>query len=122
MTTKTMLAALIALGLLSCAAGADRDPSATSATEAAATEPDDDSENDDVITDVPGHVVEVMDEAWALQPEDDEGTRYAPDELPEEFLVDGLAVIFSGEVGEIPPNVRLWGTPLHLTDIRRRDE
>jgi hypothetical protein len=24
----------------------------------------------------------------------------------------------SGEIGEIPPNVRMWGIPLKLTDIR----
>jgi hypothetical protein len=52
-------------------------------------------------------------------PDADPGTRYAPDALAEEFRVDGLRVIFSGEVREPPPHARLWGTPLRLTSIRR---
>lgn len=56
---------------------------------------------------------------FGIVPDFDTGTRFAPDRLPDEFKTDGLRVIFSGRVGEIPPNVRMWGTPLELTGIRR---
>ena len=54
---------------------------------------------------------------YGIVPDSDEGTVYAPEGLPEELKRDGLRVVFSGEVGEIPPNVRMWGTPLKLTKI-----
>lgn len=114
-TAMTAFAAISAITVLACLAATSARPStADTAGESAASSTR--------ITDVPGHVVEVMDDAWGLQPDEDEGTRYDPDDLPEDFRIDGLPVIFSGEVGEIPPNARLWGTPLHLTDIRRRDD
>ncbi len=72
----------------------------------------------DVVEDQSGTTVQVRDEWIGLVPDDDPGTRYAPDELPAEFRRDGLRVVFSGTVGEIPPNVRLWGTPFELTAIR----
>ena len=50
---------------------------------------------------------------------DQKRTRYAPSELAEEFQQNGLRVVFSGEVGKIPPNVRLIGTPLKLTAIAK---
>jgi|GEM_PF-2691029 hypothetical protein len=49
------------------------------------------------------------------------GTRYAPSKLAKEFQQDQLEVVFSGEVGKIPPNVRLIGTPLKLTAIAKAD-
>ena len=49
------------------------------------------------------------------------GTRYAPGNLAKEFQQDQLRVVFSGEVGKIPPNVRLIGTPLKLTAIAKAD-
>lgn len=55
---------------------------------------------------------------YAIVPDADRGTRYAPDRLPEDFKKDGLRVIFSGRVGPIDPHVRSWGTPLTLTRIR----
>ena len=125
MRSKALSMPLLLLALVACVAGASRDePRAKSAaprTPISEEEPAAESEEDSrTVTDVPGRVVRVMDDRWALQPENDEGTRYAPDELPEEFRIDGLAVVFSGEIGEIPPNVRMYGTPLRLTDIRRR--
>jgi hypothetical protein len=95
------------------APGADQDGES-------AEEPADDA----VVTDAVGTVHEVGAGSgrWSLVPDDDPGQRYAPDELPEAFRVEGLRVVFSGEVGEIPPNVRMWGTPLHLTAIRRLEE
>jgi len=55
---------------------------------------------------------------YAIVPDGDRGTRYAPDRLPDDFRKNGLRVIFSGRVGPIDPNVRTWGTPLTLTAIR----
>ncbi len=72
----------------------------------------------DVVADRPGTIVRVGGEWIGIVPDDDPGTRYAPDELPAELRRDGLRVVFSGTIGEIPPGVRLWGTPLALTAIR----
>jgi hypothetical protein len=55
---------------------------------------------------------------YGIVPDSDRGTRYAPDRLPDDFKKDGVRVIFSGRVGPIDPNVRMWGTPLTLTSIR----
>jgi len=54
---------------------------------------------------------------YGIVPDSNPGTRFAPDDLRAKFRVDGLRVTFSGEVGVIPPNVRMWGTPLRLTHI-----
>ena len=71
---------------------------------------------------VQGSVQRVSEERFGIVPDAAPGSRYAPDHLPDQFRVDGLRVIFSGVVGEVPPNARLWGTPLELTEIRRLDE
>ena len=55
---------------------------------------------------------------YGIVPDGDRGTRYAPDRLPDEFKKDGVRVVFSGRVGHVDPNVRTWGTPLTLTNIR----
>ena len=72
------------------------------------------------LTDVRGVILEVnAKNGWyAIVPDGDRGTRYAPDRLPDEFRKDGLRVIFSGRAGRIDPNVRTWGVPLTLTAIR----
>jgi hypothetical protein len=49
---------------------------------------------------------------------DAEAEHFLPSNLPAEFQVDGQRVLFSGNRLEIPPNVRLWGAPLQLTEIR----
>jgi hypothetical protein len=56
---------------------------------------------------------------YGIVPDSDQSIRFAPDGLPEEFRKDGLQVVFSGRVEEIPPNVRTWGRPLTLTKIRK---
>ena len=57
---------------------------------------------------------------FAIVPDRDPGTRYAPDRgFPPEFRVDGLRVLFSGAVAESPAGVRQWGTPFRLTSLRR---
>ena len=52
---------------------------------------------------------------------DKKRTRYAPSNLTQEFQQNGQRIVFSGEVGKIPPNVRLIGTPLKLTAIAKLD-
>jgi hypothetical protein len=46
-------------------------------------------------------------------------TDYYPKNLGEEFKVEGLAVQFNGTLGEIPPNVRMMGRPITLTEIQK---
>lgn len=72
------------------------------------------------LTDVHG-VIEAVNERngwYGIVPDGDRGTRYAPDRLPDEFKKDDVRVVFSGRVGRIDPNVRLWGIPLTLTNIQ----
>jgi len=55
---------------------------------------------------------------YALVPDRDPGTRYAPDPpLAEAFRQDGLRVVFSGRLKPAPDGVRLWGTPLKVTRL-----
>ena len=75
----------------------------------------------DVLKDVKGAIQAVRPDAgwYAIVPDSDRGTRYAPDRLPDEFKVDGLRVVFSGRVKPVEPNVRSWGIPFELTNIQR---
>jgi len=43
--------------------------------------------------------------------------RYLPAILPEAFKKDGLSITVSGNIGKIPANVRLMGTPLDVKSI-----
>lgn len=63
--------------------------------------------------------VEVMDngQLFVLVPADNPNQRYIADNMPSDFKKDGLHVTFTGDVGKIPPNVRMMGTPLHLKCI-----
>jgi len=75
------------------------------------------------ISEASGAVVQVGNFGFGLVPDADSGTRYAPTKtLSEDFQVDGLRVVFSGVVEESPRGVRLWGTPLRVTAIRRVEE
>jgi hypothetical protein len=56
-------------------------------------------------------------EWYVIIPDDEKNQRYAPSNLPDEFKKDGLRVIFSGKVAEIPPNVRMIGIPLELVKV-----
>jgi hypothetical protein len=73
------------------------------------------------LTDLKGTIQAVRPDAgwYGIVPDSDRGTRYAPDRLSDEFKKDGLRVVFSGRVKPIDPNVRSWGIPLELTEIRR---
>ncbi len=72
------------------------------------------------LKDAPGAIREVnAKNGWyAIVPDSDRGTRYAPDRLSAEFRKDGLRVIFSGRVGRIDPHVKTWGVPFAVTAIR----
>ena len=72
------------------------------------------------LTDVHGAVVVVNERnGWyGIVPDNDRGTRYAPDRLPDEFKMDGVRVVFSGRVGTVDPNARAWGIPITLSSIR----
>ena len=55
---------------------------------------------------------------YALVPDRDPGTRYAPETpLAEAFRKDGLRVVFSGKLKRLPDGERRWGTPLDVTRI-----
>ena len=54
---------------------------------------------------------------YVIIPDDDDTQRFLPKNLPDKFKKDGLNVIFSGKICEIPENVRLMGTPLILIEI-----
>ena len=72
---------------------------------------------DDVINHT-GTVESVGSVGFAIVDDHPEHERFAPTNLPDEFKKSGARVLFSGRRGEIPPNARLWGTPLHLSSIR----
>lgn len=56
-------------------------------------------------------------ETWILIPDDNANMRYISQQLPAEYKKEGLAVIFNGWIGKIPPHVRMVGTPLKLSKI-----
>ena len=54
---------------------------------------------------------------YVIVPDYNPELRFLPTDLPDAYMINGLRVVFSGKVGEIPPNARLVGTPLELTKI-----
>ena len=56
-------------------------------------------------------------ETVVIIPNDNASGRYIASNLPEEYKIDGLKVTFSGDVGKIPPHIRMLGTPLKLKSI-----
>ena len=77
--------------------------------------PDDDLD----FVDAPATVRLLGETDYVIYPDDEPGARYAADDVPESFQVDGLRVAFSGRRLPIPPNVRLIASPLDLTHIER---
>jgi len=69
-----------------------------------------------------GTMVKVGTFGYGIVPDAEPGTRYQPIGLPEEFQEDGLRVRFKGELAELEPNVRRWGTPLRLIEIEKLQE
>ena len=47
----------------------------------------------------------------------DDGTRYLPQNLPEEFAQDGLEVSFTAKVLEDVATIQQWGTPIEIIEI-----
>ncbi len=77
------------------------------------------SNREDKIVEGKGTVAHVGQNWYGIVPDMQSGTCYAPVNLAEEFRIDNLRVYFKGKVGEIPPNIRMWGTPLVLIEIRK---
>ena len=75
----------------------------------------------DTLHDATGTIRQVSAGLIALVPDARPATRYVPQNLPEGFQQDGLRVVFSGWLEEIPPNVRMIGQPLVLTALRRQE-
>jgi hypothetical protein len=56
---------------------------------------------------------------YIIVPDFDPTTRFLPSNLPTGLRKDGIKVLFSGKVGEIPANARLIGIPLDLKRIKQ---
>ena len=56
-------------------------------------------------------------ELVVLIPDNNSSQRYIASNLPKELRQENLQVTLSGDVGKIPPNVRMMGTPLKLKRI-----
>lgn len=56
---------------------------------------------------------------FVIVPDFDNTIRFLPSNLPASLQRDGIRVMFSGTIGEIPANVRLIGIPLELTSIKQ---
>lgn len=63
-----------------------------------------------------GVIKKIADDMYVITTEE---TQYLPSKLADEFKEDGLPIIFSGKVGNIPPNVRMVGKPLELSEIAK---
>jgi uncharacterized protein YceK len=74
---------------------------------------------DSAMPDTHGMIYHVGSSMYAIIPDSDRNTRYAPDSLPAAFRVDSLRVVFSGTAGAMADNARYWGIPFTLTSIRR---
>ncbi|GAB7015010.1 hypothetical protein [Methanogenium cariaci] len=52
----------------------------------------------------------------------DDGTRYLPINMPDEFKQDKLPVTFTGIVQKDVVTIQQWGTPLELSEISSGDQ
>lgn len=64
-----------------------------------------------------GTVRRIHDKLYIIISEDNR-SRFAPCNLPDEFKKDGLRIVFSGDVKEIYPNERWAATLFKLTDYK----
>lgn len=63
--------------------------------------------------------VKVLNETQTvIVPDSDPNQRYVATDLPAELRKDGLHLSIDGDVGAIPPNVRMIGVPFHITCIK----
>lgn len=68
---------------------------------------------------ISGRIQQVGSFGFAIVPDDDPSTRYAPTApLPDALQADGVRVRFCGHVGD-PGEGRRWGTPFEVTAIER---
>ena len=51
----------------------------------------------------------------------DDGRRFLPENLPEEYRIDGLRVAFSADVLDGGAGIQMWGTAVELRSIERID-
>jgi hypothetical protein len=51
----------------------------------------------------------------------DEGARYEPLNLPPEYRIDGLKVMFRGVIRPDMATIHMWGKPLELLHIEKSD-
>ena len=49
----------------------------------------------------------------------DDGGKYLPTNLPEEYQVDGIRVAFSADVAKDAIGFHMWGTPVEIRSIER---
>ena len=77
--------------------------------------------NGDKLTNASGTVQQLGNnpEWFVIVPDFDPSIRFLPSNLPPKLRQNGIRVKFSGRIGEIPPNVRMIGTPLDLTFIEK---
>lgn len=63
--------------------------------------------------------VKVLNETQTvIVPDSEPNQRYVATDLPAELRQDGLHLSIDGDVGAIPPNVRMIGVPFHITCIK----
>lgn len=73
--------------------------------------------SDDIVNHT-GTVRQISSLDFAIIDDADPSEHFAPSNLPGSFKSEGARVLFSGRRGKIPPNVRMWGTPLELSSIQ----
>jgi hypothetical protein len=70
------------------------------------------------IKNVKGSIKVLSEDLVVIITDADPNERYISRQLPDSLKKDGLKVTFTGEVGKIPPNFRMAGTPLKLHSIK----
>ena len=48
----------------------------------------------------------------------DDGGRYQPLNLPEEYRVDGLRIWFKAKIREDVATIYMWGTPIEILEVK----
>lgn len=69
------------------------------------------------VSNIKGKILFLGEGMNVIVPDDNPNMRYFGSNLPDAFKIDGLAVIFSGDVYKIPPNVRAIGQPIKFKSI-----
>lgn len=77
------------------------------------------TENKNVISDKIGTIKYIDLEGGFYGIIDNEGNRYDPVNLTDEFKEDGLKVKFSCKILKDTIGTHMWGTTIELTDIQR---